>query len=479
MLRKSLNDIVGGNHVFDDPETLDTYSQDRSFFTQRRPTFVASPKNTEEVQAIVKLANKTLTPITPVSSMVHYYGATIPQQGGILLDLHRMNKIANVDRRNRAVRFQPGVTWADLKMELRAHGLMPLMPLMPHSQQSALTSTLEREPVLIPKTEYGEPILTMEAVLPNGDIFRTGSAAVGPPGETNTDMVGQSGPGIDWFRLFQGTQGTFCIVTWINMKAPPLPKKEKVFIIPIQKIENVIEPLYAILRRMLGAECFILNRFNLACILAKKGPDNFKTILKELPPFSLVLCLSGGKILPKAKIEYQENDLREISRKYKIKLSSEFSCNGNKTGTSLLNLLRSNCKKEPYWKERYKERCCDIFFYTTLDRVPFFTNLVTEISKEHTFPKNEIGIYLQPLEGGRACSLEFNLPWNRDEKEKVYALYKNLSSRLAGEGAFFGRPYGEWSKLVYTKNDSLAGTLRNLKNILDPNRILNPGRLCF
>ena len=183
---------------------------------------------------------------------------------------------------------------------------MPLPPLLPHCLKSALTSTLEREPMLIPKTEYAEPVLTMEVVLPNGEIFRTGSACVGPPDEIQTDLVGPSGPGLDWFRLFQGAQGTFCIVTWMNMKAPPLPKKEKVFFIPFQKIEKAVEPLYAILRRMLGAECFILNRFNRACILAKKWPGDFKALRKGLPPFTLILCLSGAKILPKEKIDYQE-----------------------------------------------------------------------------------------------------------------------------------------------------------------------------
>ncbi|MCK5256997.1 MAG: FAD-binding oxidoreductase, partial [Deltaproteobacteria bacterium] len=198
--------------------------------------------------------------------------------------------------------------------------------------------------------EYGEPVLTMEVVLPNGEIFRTGSASVGPPDEIQTDLVGPSGPGLDWFRLFQGTQGTFCVVTWVNMKAPPLPKKEKVFFIPFQKIEGITKPLYAILRRMLGAECFLLNRFNLACILAKKGFGDFKTLNKGLAPFNLVLCLSGGKVLPKEKIDYQEADLREIVRRYKLKLKPDLPGAGGKKGIALLNLLRNSWEKEPYWK---------------------------------------------------------------------------------------------------------------------------------
>lgn len=479
MEKKALEEIVGVDHIYDDPETLKNYSEDRSLFKPRRPSYVVKPKNTEEIQAIVKLANKTLTPITPVSSGVHFYGAAIPHQGGIILDLRRMNKILNIDRRNRTIRIEPGVTWGQVKKELKGHDLMPLTPLLPHSLNSALTSILEREPMLIPKTEYGEPALTMEVVLPNGELFRTGSACVGPPDEIQTDLVGPSGPGLDWFRLFQGTQGTFCIVTWINMKAPPLPKREKVFFIPFQKIEKVIDPLYVILRRMLGAECFLLNRFNLACILAKKWPDDFKALKKNLPPFTLILCLSGGKILPKEKIDYQEADLREIAHQFKMKLETSLPVIGGKKGIATLNLLRNSWGREPYWKERFKQRCCNIFFYTTLNRVPYFTQLVNEMASHKGYYKKEIGHYFQPLEGGRACYLEFNFSWNSEDKERVYDLYLNLSTCLVNEAAFFGRPYGLWSELIYNRNSALTTTLRNLKRIFDPNQIMNPGKLCF
>ncbi|MBW1856563.1 MAG: FAD-binding oxidoreductase [Deltaproteobacteria bacterium] len=133
MVKKALEEIVGVDHICDDPETLEGYSKDRSFFKSRRPSYVVRPKNTEEIQAVVKLANETLMPITPVSSGAHFYGATIPQQGGIVLDLKRMNKILNVDRRNKAVRIEPGVTWGQIKKELKSHELMPLAPLLPHS----------------------------------------------------------------------------------------------------------------------------------------------------------------------------------------------------------------------------------------------------------------------------------------------------------------------------------------------------------
>ena len=282
MIKEELSKIVGSENIFDDTDTLKNYSQDASLGPFKSPNFVVTPGNTQEVQKIAELATTHSFPIIPVSSGVHFYGNTLPEQGGIILDLKRLNEIFKADERNRAARIGPGVGWGTLQEELEKHNLRALNPLLPHKLKSALSSSLEREPMLIPKTEYGEPILTMEAVMPNGEVFRTGSAAVGPPDTPELDLVAPSGPGLDFFRLFQGAQGTFCIVTWANVKAIPLPKAEKYFYLPFNKTEVGIELMYAIQRKMIGAESLILNRFNLALIFSEKWPGDFEKLKKNL-----------------------------------------------------------------------------------------------------------------------------------------------------------------------------------------------------
>jgi len=114
-LKEDLAAIVGAEYVSDEPETLDKYSKDKSFVQPRRPTVVVYPKNAEEVQKIVKYANQTMTAITPRSSKVSFYGAGIPMQGGIIVDLSRMNKVLEIDPRNKKVKVEPGVTWAQVQ----------------------------------------------------------------------------------------------------------------------------------------------------------------------------------------------------------------------------------------------------------------------------------------------------------------------------------------------------------------------------
>ena len=174
--KEELVGIVGSEYVVDDPETLEKYSKDYSLVQPRMPSYVVFPKNTEEIQGVVKYANEHLIPVTPHSSGVSFYGAGIPSQGGIILDLTRMNKILEVDGRNKKVKVEPGVTWAQVQDELEKQGLMVCNPLLPHPSKSVLTCAMEREPILITKSEYSEVFLTAEMVLASGDLFWTGTA---------------------------------------------------------------------------------------------------------------------------------------------------------------------------------------------------------------------------------------------------------------------------------------------------------------
>ncbi len=482
MLKKELAKIVGVRYVFDDEKTLDSYSKDYSITPPCRPNYVVQPRNSKEIQKIIKLANKHSMPIVPSSSSVHFYGSTIPSQAGILMDLKRMDRILEIDERNRMARIEPGVTWGQLQSELQKHNLMALNPLLPHAAKSALTSHLERDPMLIPKFEYGDPVLAMEAVLPTGRIFRTGSAsAPGAPDETIADLVGPYGPGLDFFRLFQGAQGTLGIVTWLSIKVEYLSKLEKLFLIPFERVEDVIKPLYKIQSRMLGNECFVLNGFNLGTILTRKETGDFKRAREVLPSWMLILCLAGTQRRPEERLAYEEEALMEISSELHMDIQTELP-RIPKLSEMSLEKLRKPWLGEPYWKFRYKGLCQEIFFDTTLNRVPEFTNYVYEIASKYHYPAEDIGCYIQPMERGRACYCEYSFHYdlnNPNEVERIKSLVEETSERLHLEGALFTKPYGSWANMVYDKAATYAMTLREIKKIFDPNNIMNPGRLCF
>ena len=475
-IKGDLANIVGAKYVSDEPETLEKYSRDFSLVQPRMPSCVVSPGNTGEVQGIVRYANERRIPVTPRSSGIGFYGAGIPDQGGIILDLTRMNRILEIDGRNKKVKVEPGVTWAQVQQELEKQGLMVCNPLLPHPAKSVLTSALEREPILITKSEYSEVFLTAEMVLGSGDLFWTGTAM-------GKGMKGQNFPDalIPSTRLFLGAQGTLGIITWANLKAEYLPTMDRLFFVAFDRVEDLAEPIYRIQRRMLGNECFVLNRFNLAAILAGNWPDEFNALRETLPPWTLVLCLSALHRLPEEKLAYEEEALMEVAAELHFEPQRTV---GGIPGleATILKLLRKPWAGDGYWKFRYQGACHDIFFHTTLDRVPEFTTMMAEVAAKHGYPTKDIGIYLQPLERGRACFCQFGFHGNPDDSKdvtRVRAIYLEASERVISMGGLFTTPYGPWADMVYRRTGHYTTVLKVVKNALDPNHILNPGKLCL
>lgn len=483
--KRALVEIVGTENVIEDPETLEEYSRDYSLMPASKPLLVVKPSNAEEVSKVVKVSNKYLIPIVPRSSGVGFYGAALPTEGGIVVDLSRMNRILDIDERNRIVRFEPGVTWSKLQEELEKYDLMALNPLLPHPLKSALTSHLEREPSLIPRQEYKEPLYTVEIVLPTGEILRTGLADIV---QTKNKYHTPHPPRpitVNIRRLVQGAQGTLGIVTWGAVKVEYLPKVQKLYFIPFQDLKDAVEATYRILRKVIGHECFILNNFNLALIvrsLIKRSLEYFNELRKSMPPFTVILCLTGGRRFPEERIAYQEEVLMDIASELGFEPSLTVAEVAG-LGKLLLSVLRRSWPQDkPYWKFNFKGICKDIFFITTLDRTPEYTNLIYKMADKHKYPINDIGIYIQPLEQGRACHCEYSFHLNPDvpeDVELVSKLYKEASETLMLNGAFFSRPYGEWAPMVYNRCTAFHVALRRLKSVFDPNRIMNPGKLCL
>jgi FAD/FMN-containing dehydrogenase len=484
-IKEELIKIAGAKNVFDDTDRLRPYSKDYSLTPPSMPSYVVLPKNAEEIQKIIKLANENKLPVTPCSSGVHFYGNTIPVQAGIVLDLKRMNKILAIGERNRVVRIEPGVTWGKLQSELQKYDLMAIAPLLPHPLKSALASHLEREPRLIPKFEYTDSLITMEVVLPDGELFRTGSACVpGFPDKSLSEGVNPSGPGdLMWNRLFQGAQGTLGVATWVQCKIEYRPKVNKTFCLPFNSLADVIEFTYKLQRRMVGEECLILNSFNLAAMLAQKWPGDFDTLKKTFAPWTLILVLGGGKRLPEGRIEYEEEALREVAAELSITDLPTSVPGLPGLERQLPDMLRTAWPKEKtYWKFAYRGSCQDLFFLTKLNEASAFCNVISELAAKYGYPIRDLGFYIQPMVYGGACHFESNFyydPANAEEVNTITRLFAEAAKAVLDKGGFFSRPYGPIANMVYRRTANYTATLKRLKKVLDPNNVMAPGRLCF
>lgn len=484
--KKELAGIVSSECIFDNSETLDTYSKDMSLVKPVKPRVVVRPQNVDEVQAIVKWANQTATPLVPVSSgPPRFHGDTVPSApGAVMVDLSSMKRIIRIDRRNSIVYIEPGVTYSQLKPELAKEGLKFPLPLLPRANKSVVASLLEREPTLTPRQQWSaiDPLRSTELVWGDGQKMITGDAGMWPSlegaWEKKQAASGSSGPGqTDFGRFVSAAQGSMGIVTWVSAKCEVLPDLHKLFFVPAQRLDDLIDFIYRVLRIRFGDELLIVNNLTLASILGD-GADQIRALREELPPWVVLVGIAGRSILPRERVEYQEKDIAEIAQQFGLRLLPAVS--GARNGEVLKAIL--NPSREPYWKLDYKGGCQDILFLTTLDRTPEFVRTMDSVAEAHGYPLPDIGTYIQPLHQGANCHCEFILPYDQNnpkEVTRIRQLFTKASEALLKEGAFYSRPYGIWANMAYNRDAQTTIVLKKVKGIFDPNNVMNPGKLCF
>jgi alkyldihydroxyacetonephosphate synthase len=219
---RELEGIVGVDHVSRRDTDLLTYSVDSYWMPQmwldrggRTPTpdAVVHPGTTEEVAEVLRLANRKRLPVTPWGGGSGTQGGALPIYGGIMLDTKRMNRILDINERSFTVTAQAGVNGGQLEWALNDRGLT-----LPHYPASANCATLGG--YLAPRgsgtisTKYGKAedlVMNMEVVIGDGTIIRT-------------PVVPNHASGPDFMRLFLGSEGTFGVITEATMQITRLPE---------------------------------------------------------------------------------------------------------------------------------------------------------------------------------------------------------------------------------------------------------------
>jgi FAD/FMN-containing dehydrogenase len=485
-LQEALAGISGLENVTTDPETLRNYSQDLSFVKPIKPQAVIRPKTADEVQAIVNWANQTATPLVPVSSgPPRFHGDTVPSvPGAVVVDLSGMKEIMRIDRRNRVAVIEAGVTYAQLQPELEREGLRLSTPLMPRANKSVVASLLEREPTMIPRSQWAslEPLRCTSIIWGDGKKLVTGDAGMSTSlegmWERKQATVSPTGPGqADFYRFVSGAQGSMGIVTWVSVKCELLPEIHKLFFVTSRKLDGLLDFVYKLLKFRFGDELLIMNNFTLAAVLGGK-PDAIRARAMELPPWSVLVNIAGRERLARERVDFQEKDISDIAQEFGLKLVPEID--GARNSEIMKAVFQPS--REPYWKLGYKGGSQDIFFLTTLNRTPEFVKTMYAAAESCQYPVPDIGVYIQPVHQGASCHCEFYLPYdpnNAVETRRMQGFFKRASEEVLKQGAYFSRPYGIWANMAYNRDAQTTMVLKKIKGLFDPNNVMNPGKLCF
>lgn len=236
-LVRALQDVVGRDHVLYLPEDLLAYEYDATI-ERRRPDAVVFPNTTDEVAACVRAANAHDVPIVPRGSGTGLAGGAVPILGGVVIVLTRMNRILELDARDRVAVVEPGLINLTLQEACARHGL--LYAPDPSSQRICTLggniASNSGGPHTLAHGSTVNHVLGVEVVLPDGRVTWLGGRV-------------PDAPGVDLRGLFVGSEGTLGIVTQICVRLVRAPEAVRTMLAIFESIDEASEAVSAIIRR--------------------------------------------------------------------------------------------------------------------------------------------------------------------------------------------------------------------------------------
>lgn len=287
-----LEAIVGKANVSVRHSDLEAHSIDESWFEPHLPDVVVWPSNTEEISAIVRYANERCIPIVPWSGGSSLEGNPVPVKGGILLGMYRMDKILEVREDDLQVVVQPGIVYDNLNAQLRRLGMY--FPPAPGSADVAtIGGMVSNNSSGMRAVKYGvtrDYVLKLVVVLPSGEVITVGSNAK------------KSSSGYDLVSLFVGSEGTLGVVSEITLRLIGLPEKVGVALAVFDSLGGATAAIYDCVRS--GLTPSAIELLDAATVRATNEQQGLS--LRETP--TLFAEFDGSEAAVEEQLEY----LREL-----------------------------------------------------------------------------------------------------------------------------------------------------------------------
>ncbi|PXY21009.1 FAD-binding oxidoreductase [Prauserella muralis] len=252
-----LAEIVGESHLLTGEAVGEDYAGDEALVGEARvPRYVAKPATAEEVAAILALATEHRVPVTARGSGTGLSGAARPRPDGILISFERMNSVLEVDTVNHVAVVQPGVTLSELDAKTAEAGLG--YTVYPGEMSASVGGNVGTNAGGMRAVKYGvtrHNVLGLEAVLPTGEIIRTGGKVV----KTST--------GYDLTQLVIGSEGSLALATEVIVKLHPRLAHGSTVLAPFSDLDQVMAAVPAIVSSGLAPHILeYIDAFTMAAI---------------------------------------------------------------------------------------------------------------------------------------------------------------------------------------------------------------------
>ncbi|MBQ9446979.1 MAG: FAD-binding protein [Victivallales bacterium] len=459
-IAQELIGIFGAANVYyNDAERLEPYAHDEAAgCTTRVPEAVVRPKSAEEISQLMKLANREKIPVTARGAGSGLSGGAVPIHGGIVIDCCRMNHILDVDKGNMTVTVEPGVITSEINEMLRPHGLF--YAGYPMSLETCTIGGNVAENAgggkAVKYGVTGRYVIGLEVVSPTGDIVQLGGKLV------------KDVSGINLLQLMIGSEGILGIFTKIILKLLPLPKASVDMLCLFNSIGEAIGAVPKIMTEggviPTAVEFMDKLSFQTAC-----------QYLNETLP-----CQDSGAML---LITIDGADAAQVEHDYDV-IGEQCL----KAGATQVYVADTKANSERIWRiRRSVAEAFKVFspnqsledIVVPIASIPDMSAAIDRISKKYGVL---IPCYGHAGDGNLHATPVMPPEWSLDKWQEVlpnllmelYAETIALGGHISGE---HGIGHKRKKYMLKLADKGFLTMMQAVKNGLDPNGILNPGKI--
>ena len=455
-LAKELNKVLPRENLLFDMEERYAYSFDASetqIANSKLADAVVFAQNIEQVQSVVKIANKYKTPIICRGAGTNTVGSCVPVNGGIVLNFSKMNKILEFNDQNMTIKVQPGVTIGEIQSLADKKGLF-YPPDPSNLKVSTIGGSIAQNSAGARCFKYGSTknyVLDLKVITASGEIIRTGSNTI------------KNAVGYDLNSLFTGSEGTLGIVVEATLKLIPKPAETQVLMAYFDNINDSIQCVNQIIEQKIfpstidfmdSSALSTVEQFYHTGLLTDKEAallieidGDYDSILKMKYNICKILNLNNA-----VNIQYSKNET-EAENIWRARRSSMAACAKLKPNVTTDDVIvpRENLAK--------------------------LVKGVQEICQKHNLTVCLVG---HVGDGSIHPQIPIDFSDEREYREykiaktEIYQLAISLDGTISGEHGI------GLEKKPHISNVVEAGALsymREIKKIFDPNNILNPYKI--
>jgi glycolate oxidase len=443
--------VVGAEHVRTGDAIKDDYGHDEALTADpQRPLAVVSPGSTDEVAAVVRLADEHRIPVTARGAGTGMSGGCVPRPDGIVVSFERMNRILEIDTDNFVAVVEPGVQLDQLDGELAPLGLV--YPVYPGEYSASLGGNVGTNAGGMRAVKYGvtrHHVLGLEAVLPSGEVIHCGGKVV------------KVSTGYDLTQLIIGSEGTLALVTKAYLKLHPRAPHQATVLAPFTTLDAVTGAVPRILASGVGPLILeYIDMLTMAAATAHVGLDlGIPEEVREAAFAYLVVALESGHA------DRLEADTHAVAEQLAELGAIDVYVLPPGAAASLIE-----AREKAFWVAKANGADDIIDVVVPRAAVPAFMTRVSELAGEH-----------QAWIAGCGHAGDGNVHmgvFQADPQVRHRLLRAVFEAGMALGGAISGEHGLGTEKKAYfmeLEDPAKIALMRRIKAAFDPHRILNPG----